>query len=86
MFNYNNYERSYHDYISYSKSLNFDTHNHYTRVQTNLPIPCSSLGASQNSFTYQSVSVWNSVPNEYENSNSLGTLKAKRKNFLYSYY
>ena len=86
MLNYINHESSHHDYMSNSISMNSNTHKHYTRARTNLTILRFSLAASQNSFTYQSVRVWNSRPNETKISDFFNTSEEKLKNFLYSYY
>jgi len=84
MFNYIKNETPYYDYISNSISLNSDTHNHYTRTRNNLIIPRYSLAASQTSFIYQAVRVWNSLSNELKSSDSIKKFEAKLEVFLYS--
>ena len=63
-----------------------DLSTHATRNRDNLSLPYFRRAKSQNSFTYQSVKAWNSIPLDVRNLGSLHLFKAKLKLWLISKY
>ena len=65
------------DYLAqYLRSCS-ELHNHNTRNNSSLIIPRFNLSTSQNSFLYQSIKSWNSLPTTIQNSSSICTFNSK---------
>ena len=59
-----------------------ELHNHIARNNSSLIIPRFNLSASQNSFVFQSIKSWNSLPSSIKNSSSIRIFKLKLKKYF----
>ena len=76
-----------HNYFRIKMLQLASSHSHETRFnsQSNLNSPFFTKSKCQNSFLYQSVKVWNSIPVEIRNSPSIGVLKKSLKKYITSH-
>ena len=61
-----------------------ELHNHNTRNNSCLIIPRFNLSTSQNSFVFQSIKSWNSLPSSIKNSSNIRIFKLKLKKYFCS--
>ena len=76
--------------LLYTFSNNFftqaDVHDHNTRNRNNLVVPQYRRARTQSSIFYQGISLWNNLPSEVREIQSLNSFKSHVKSTLISYY
>ena len=71
--------------LFYSNKCSLVTHDHFTRKSSStLPIPLYTSSAGQNSRSYQQSNLWNQLPLELRNIESLIEFKRRLKDHLLS--
>ena len=79
-------KRQKNDYISPKLGRNMEVHNHNTRQSSNLLVTRFNRSKSQNSFVYQSVKIWNSLPATIKSASTSIKFKQKLKTLFFSQY
>ena len=74
------------DYLAQYLRSYSELHNHNTRNNSSLIIPRFNLSTSQNSFVYQSIKSWNSLPLTIQKSSSICTFNSKLKKYYSAQY
>ena len=65
---------------------NSENHSYNTRFATNFNIPNNKLEFGKKSISYQGVKVWNNIPKDIKNSNSIKHFKDTYKKVLVCNY
>ena len=74
--------RSRNNYFAQYLRTHSELHSHNTRNNSSLIIPRFNLSASQNSFVFQPIKSWNSLPSSIKNSSNIRIFKLKFKKTL----
>ena len=61
-----------------------EVHNRCTRSCKDLDIPKCRTTLAQRSFRYRTTKIWNNIPNEIRNSQTINIFKRKVKKWLYT--